>query len=93
MSVNTSGSTTMIPCSIRKDIISLATNFLQHCSIANVSTKELTQYVLGLIFYMYNRSKYRKYIYAEIVDQFLSEHFRFLNDTFTLQPTRKQSRQ
>lgn len=72
----------MLSDQIKEDIINISRDFLKHSDSTNVSIDEISDYILRIIFNIYEKKKYSKYIYSEMIQQIISEKFRFLNDTF-----------
>lgn len=68
---------------IEEDILLLARDFIRQApNGGHVSVREISKYVVSVIFHIYDRTKYKKYLFPEMVEQIVSQKFRLLNDSF-----------
>lgn len=78
---------------IEEDILLLARDYVRSSpSGTNIPVSEIAEYVLSLIFQVYERSKFKKYIFQEMLEQLISHKFHFLNEAFSFRLSKGRKR-
>jgi len=75
--------------SILNDIIECTTDFIDNCNYSDsYNINMIREYVYSIIYDLYGKTDYKKYIYIELIEQIISIHYPHINKIFDLKRSR-----